>query len=122
MCALPISFSVACAVIYGTFLACIRLIAPVAPPDLIVTLGLEPRVQGKCSRTRPGPRLALAKARLAGVTSWKDAVMRLHGPGEWEIGFRMCNHRIPKPQYSSSLSMTSFSTTHWQRDGSGEYV
>src|SRR3546814_1350094 len=40
------SFSVACAVIYGTFLPCIRLIAPVAPPDLIVTLRLEPRVQG----------------------------------------------------------------------------
>src|SRR3546814_18083587 len=86
-CASPTtSFSVACAVIYGTFLACIRLSSPVAPPDLIVTLGLEPRVQGKCSRTRPGPRLALANARLAGVTSWKEADMRCHGLGEREIG------------------------------------
>src|SRR3546814_7931138 len=54
------SFSVACAVIYGTFLACIRLLAPVAPPPLIVTPGLDPRLQGQCSRPRPGPRPAPA--------------------------------------------------------------
>src|SRR3546814_12219980 len=80
------SFSVACAVIYGTFLACIRLIAPVAPPDLIVTLGLEPRVPGKCSRTRPGPRLALANARLAGVTHLREGDMRWQGLGGGESG------------------------------------
>jgi hypothetical protein len=34
-----------------------------------VTLGLEPRVQGKRSNGHPGPRLALADARLAGVTA-----------------------------------------------------
>src|SRR3546814_960880 len=44
------------------------MIAPLAPQTLIVTLGLEPRVQGKRLNTRSGPRFALADARLAGVT------------------------------------------------------
>src|SRR3546814_15781993 len=44
------------------------MIAPLAPHTLIVTLGLEPRVQGKRLNTRSGPRFALADARFAGVS------------------------------------------------------